>query len=446
MSTTDQSRLTRRQVLATTAGLVAITPVMRATAVLQPEHQGHKPQTTPTTPPPPAQPAQGHQGHAPVAAAAAPGNLPYCPVIAPDSPTLPFEMDNGVKVFRLTAEPVAREFAPGLVVNCWGYNGQSPGPMIEAVEGDRIRILVTNNLPVHTTVHWHGLLLPNGMDGVGGLTQKHIRPGQTFKYEWTIRGHGTYMYHPHFDEMFQMGLGMMGLFIVHPRDTREPRVDRDYAILLNEWAVAPGAATPDPTEMTAFNLFTFNGRVFPGTSPLLARIGERVRIRIGNLSTTNAHPIHLHGYSFKVTGTDGGPIPESAQWPEVTVNVPTGATRDIELIADNEGDWAFHCHKVHHLMNGMGHNLPIVVGMNTEDVNERLAKVLPGAMPLSVGMGHMMEMGRPKNTIGSSTEGPFDEIDAGGMFTIFKVRKELAEGADPGWYQHPAGTVAELLP
>ena len=136
MSTTDQSRLTRRQVLATTAGLVAITPVMRATAVLQPEHQGHKPQTTPTTPPPPAQPAQGHQGHAPVAAAAAPGNLPYCPVIAPDSQTLPFEMDNGVKVFRLTAEPVAREFAPGLVVNCWGYNGQSPGPMIEAVEGD----------------------------------------------------------------------------------------------------------------------------------------------------------------------------------------------------------------------------------------------------------------------------------------------------------------------
>jgi len=315
--------------------------------------------------------------------------------------------------------------------------------MIEAVEGDRIRILVTNNLPVHTTVHWHGLLLPNGMDGVGGLTQKHIRPGQTFKYEWTIRGHGTYMYHPHFDEMFQMGLGMMGLFIVHPREPREPRVDRDYAIILNEWSVVPGAATPDPTEMTAFNLFTFNGRVFPGTSPLLARIGERVRIRIGNLSTTNAHPIHLHGYSFTVTGTDGGPIPESAQWPEVTVNVPTGATRDIEFLADNEGDWAFHCHKVHHLMNGMGHNLPIVVGMNTDKVNARLAKVLPGAMPLSVGMGHMMEMGRPKNTIGSKTDGPFDEIDAGGMFTLVKVRRELPPSGDPGWYQHPPGTVAE---
>lgn len=441
MTMHDHSRLTRRQVLATTAGLVAVTPVMRAAAAMQPEHQGHKPATAPP-PPPPASTAHEHQGHTP-SPAIAPANLPYRPVIAPDSPTLPFEMDNGVKVFRLTAEPVAREFVPGLVVNCWGYNGQSPGPMIEAVEGDRIRIFVTNNLPVHSTVHWHGLLLPNGMDGVGGLTQKHIRPGQTFKYEWTIRGHGSYMYHPHFDEMFQMGLGMMGLFIVHPRAAREPRVDRDYAILLNEWAVAPGAATPDPTEMTAFNLFTFNGRVFPGTSPLLARVGERVRIRIGNLSTTNAHPIHLHGYAFKVTGTDGGPIPESAQWPEVTVNVPTGATRDIEFFADNEGDWAFHCHKVHHLMNGMGHNLPIVVGMNTEDVNARLAKVLPGAMPLSVGMGHMMEMGRPNNTISSSTQGPFDEIDAGGMFTIVKVRKNLTDGTDPGWFQHPPGTIAE---
>jgi len=442
MPTNDHFPLTRRQALATTAGLVAITPFMRASAVFQPEHQGHKPAPTPAPSPTPAQQPTANPAAHPMPM---PRDLPYTPVIAPNTRALPFEMDNGVKVFRLTAEPVAREFAPGLVVNCWGYNGQSPGPMIEAVEGDRIRIYVTNSLPVHTTVHWHGLLLPNGMDGVGGLTQKHIRLGQTFKYEWTIRGHGTYMYHPHFDEMFQMGLGLMGMFIVHPRTPREPRVDRDCAILLNEWAVAPGAATPDPTEMTAFNLFTFNGRVFPGTDSLVAKLGERVRIRIGNLSTSNAHPIHLHGYSFKVTGTDGGPIPEPAQWPEVTVNVPTGASRDIEFIADNEGDWAFHCHKIHHLMNGMGHNLPIVVGMQTEDVNARLAKLLPDAMPLSVGMGHMMEMGRPKNTIGSSIEGPFDEIDAGGMFTVVKVRKNLTEGVDPGWYQHPPGTVAEAV-
>jgi FtsP/CotA-like multicopper oxidase with cupredoxin domain len=430
--------LTRRQILTATAGAIAAAPVL---AVFQPEHQGHVPPPvpTPTTRPPPAlRPIRSD------ALNAAQGELSYTPVIMPDTPTLPFEMDNGVKVFRLIAEPVQREFAPGVVVNCWGYNGQSPGPMIEAVEGDRIRLLVTNNLPegIHTTIHWHGILLPNGMDGVGGLTQKHIRNGETFKYEFTLRQHGTYMYHPHFDEMFQMGLGLMGMFVIHPRDPSVRRVDRDFAIIMNEWLVKPGSATPDPTEMTNFNLFTFNGRMFPGTAPLVARLGEKVRIRIGNLSTTNAHPIHLHGFSFNVTGTDGGPIPESGHWPEVTVNVPTGAARDIEFIADAEGDWAFHCHKVHHLMNGMGHNLPLNLGVKQEDLTARLAKHIPGYMAMPATMSGMMEMSRPPNTIGSAFPGPFDEIDAGGMFTVVKVRKDITTYDDPGWYQHPQGTVA----
>ncbi|MFA6045913.1 MAG: copper oxidase [Phycisphaerales bacterium] len=433
--------LTRRQILTATAGALAAAPVL---AAFQPQHQGHvpTPSPTPTKPPPPALPPT--QPAAPTAATAQ-GALPYAPVVMPDIPTLPFEMDNGVKVFRLVAEPVQREFAPGVVVNCWGYNGQSPGPMIEAVEGDRIRLLVTNNLPegIHTSMHWHGILLPNGMDGVGGLTQKHIRTGETFKYEYALRQHGTYMYHPHFDEMFQMGLGLMGMFVIHPRDPSIRRVDRDFAIIMNEWLVKPGSATPDPTEMTNFNLFTFNGRMFPGTAPLVARLGEKVRIRIGNLSMTNAHPIHLHGYSFNVTGTDGGPIRESAQWPEVTTNVPTGAARDIEFIADAEGDWAFHCHKVHHLMNGMGHNLPLNLGVRQDDLAARLAKRIPGYMPMPASMSAMMEMGRPPNTIGSAFPGPFDEIDAGGMFTVVKVRKDIASYDDPGWYQHPEGTVAE---
>jgi len=426
---------TRRQILTATAGAFAAAPVF---AAFQTDHKSHgaSPSPTPTAPPPPQPAAPGQT---------ALGALPYSPVVMPDTPTLPFEMDNGVKVFRLVAEAVQREFAPGVVVNCWGYNGQSPGPMIEAVEGDRVRILVTNNLPdgIHTTIHWHGILLPNGMDGVGGLTQKHIRNGETFKYEYTLRQHGTYMYHPHFDEMFQMGLGLMGMYVVHPRDTSIRRVDRDFAILLNEWLVRPGSSTPDPTEMTNFNLFTFNGRMFPGTSPLVARLGERVRIRIGNLSMTNAHPIHLHGFSFKVTGTDGGPIPESGHWPEVTVNVPTGAVRDIEFIADAEGDWALHCHKVHHLMNGMGHNLPLNLGVKQDDLAARLAKRIPGYMPMSPSMSGMMEMGRPPNTIGSAWPGPFDEIDAGGMFTVVKVRKDITTYEDPGAYIHPSGTVAE---
>ena len=198
--------------------------------------------------------------------------------------------------------------------------------------------------------------------------------------------------------------------------------------------------------MTNFNLFTFNGTVFPATDPLVIRLGQRVRIRLANLSTTNAHPIHLHGFSFKVTGTDGGgPIPEPAQWPEVTVNVPTGSTRDIEFVADAEGDWGLHCHKVHHLMNGMGHNLPMTLGVRTEDLDQRIRKYFPDYIPMGAGMAEMMEMGRPKNTIGSSFEGPFGELGAGGMFTVVKVRAGITSYEDPGPYKHPPGTVAEAV-
>lgn len=424
-------KLTRREALLSAAALTALRPVI---VTAQPGHEGHAPATPvrPSSPPP-------------AAAALAPSTLSYRPVTFPNSRTLPWEVDGGVKVFRLVAEPVRREFAPGLDVNCWGYSGESPGPAIEAVEGDRVRIYVTNNLPVSTAVHWHGLFLPNGMDGIGGLTQPRIKPGQTFRYEFTLRNHGTFMYHPHFDEMFQMGLGMMGFFVVHPRTPRLPNVDRDFAIFLNEWLLVPGSYTPDPTEMTNFNLFTFNGTVFPATDPLVIRLGQRVRIRLANLSTTNSHPIHLHGFSFKVTGTDGGPIPEPAQWPEVTVSVPTGSTRDIEFVADAEGDWGLHCHKVHHLMNGMGHNLPMTLGVRTEDLDKRIRKYFPDYMPTSAGMAEMMEMGRPKNTIGSSFEGPFGELDAGGMFTVVKVRAGITSYEDPGPYKHPPGTVAEAV-
>jgi FtsP/CotA-like multicopper oxidase with cupredoxin domain len=426
--------LTRRQVLLSAVGLTAARPVVAAAQV---EHGGHgtPPPARPATPPSPA-PDPPRQS----------AGLAYTPVVFPNSTTLPWTLEDGVKVFRLVAEPVRRRFAPGLEVNCWGYNGESPGPAIETVEGDRVRIYVTNNLPTSTTVHWHGLFLPNGMDGIGGLTQPKIKPSQTFRYEFTLRNHGTFMYHPHFDEMFQMGLGAMGFFVVHPRTPPSPRVDRDFAIFLHEWLLVPGSYTPDPTEMTNFNLFTFNGAVFPATAPLVARLGQRVRIRIANLSTTSSHPIHLHGFSFSVTGTDGGPIPQTAQWPEVTISVPTGSVRDIEFVADAEGDWGLHCHKVHHLMNGMGHNLPVMLGVKAEDLDTRIRKYFPDYMPMGVGMAEMMEMGRPPNTIGSSFEGPFGELDAGGMFTVVKVRAGITSYDDPGWYRHPPGTVAEAVP
>jgi len=372
------------------------------------------------------------------ASPAAQGAAGYTPVITPNGTTLPWKMVDGAKEYRLVAERVKREFAPGMTVNCWGYNGQTPGPTIEAVEGDRVRFIVTNKLPEATSVHWHGAVLPNGMDGVAGLTQKPIQPGETVKYEFTLRQQGTLMYHPHFDEMLQMAMGMMGFFIIHPKSP-PVRIDRDYAIFLMEWAVAPGTYTPNPNVMTDFNLFTFNSRVWPGTTPLLAKVGERVRVRLANLSMDN-HPIHMHGHHFYVTGTDGGIVPDTARWPENTVDVPVGATRDIEFVANNPGDWAFHCHKSHHTMNAMSHDIPNMIGV--DQTGAEVNKLAPGSMAMgSAGMGEMMDMGRPKNTLPMMAGiGPYGSLAMGGMFTIVKVREELEGDEDPGWYKQPEGT------
>ncbi|HYV49163.1 MAG TPA: copper oxidase [Myxococcaceae bacterium] len=374
--------------------------------------------------------------------------ISYTPVTTPDGATLEYKMDHGVKVFHLIAEPVKREIAPGMTINAWGYNGRTPGPTIEAVEGDRVRILVTNKLPEPTSVHWHGVLLPSGMDGVSGLNQPKIQPGETYAYEFTLRQHGTQMYHPHADETLQMALGMMGFFIIHPKKEPAP-IDRDFAIFLAEWNVPPGAATPDPATMTDFNLFTFNARAFPGTSPLVVRKGQRVRIRLGNLSM-DSHPLHIHGFHFMETGTDGGTIPPAARIPETTVNVPPGTTRDIEFVAGEEGDWSFHCHKAHHAMNQMAHDVPNLTGVDQSGLEEQVRALLPGYMAMGQnGMDDMteMDMGRPKNTLPMMAgEGPFGAIGMGGMFTVVKVRAGITSYADPGWYQSPPGTIARKVP
>lgn len=371
---------------------------------------------------------------------------PYQPVATLNGWSLPWRMNQGVKEFHLVAEPVVREIAPGMKARLWGYNGSSPGPTIEAVEGDRVRIFVTNRLPEHTTVHWHGLLLPSGMDGVGGLTQPHIPPGKTFVYEFTLQRSGTHMYHPHADEMTQMAMGMMGLFIIHPKDPRRMRVDRDFVFLLASYAIEPGAATPRTAEMTDFNLWTWNSRVFPGIDPLVARTGERVRVRVGNLTMTN-HPIHMHGPHFVVTGTDGGWVPPSARWPEVTTDVAVGQMRAFEFDAV-AGDWAIHCHKSHHTMNAMGHDVPNMIGVDHRGVAERIARLIPDYMVMGdKGMAEMgaMEMPLPDNTLPMMTgTGPFGPLEMGGMFSVVKVRDDVKPGdyRDPGWYRHPAGTVA----
>jgi FtsP/CotA-like multicopper oxidase with cupredoxin domain len=374
----------------------------------------------------------------------------YTPVVTPNNVSLAWKAVDGVKVYHLIAEEVEHEFAPGLKAHCWGFNGRIHGPTIEAVEGDRVRIYVTNRLPSGTSVHWHGLLVPNGMDGVAGLTQKVIRPGETFRYEFTLRQHGTHMYHSHHDEMTQMALGTMGLFVIHPRAPRE-RPDRDFAYMLAEWRIDVGTARPNPNEMLGFNLFTLNGKAFPATAPMLARLGDRVRIRVANVAAMNHHPIHLHGYQFRVTETDGGQIPASAQQLETSVLVAIGQSRTFEFVADAPGDWAMHCHMTHHVMNQMGDKFPNMIGVEAGDVDARVRQLLPGYMTMGTdGMaehGMHVESGHvpvPENSIPMrGGAGPFDYITMGGLFTLLKVREKLdSDDRDPGWYRHPRSTVA----
>ena len=374
---------------------------------------------------------------------------PYNPVVTLNGWTLPWRMNQGVKEFHLVAEPVVREMAPGFKAHLWGYNGQSPGPTIEVVEGDRVRIYVTNKLPEHTSIHWHGQRLPNGMDGVTGLNQPGIQPGKTFVYEFVARRPGTFMYHPHADEMVQMAMGMMGFWITHPKNKHPiiSDVDRDFCFLLNAYDIDPGAYTPKIMTMTDFNLWSWNSRIFPGIDSLNVSHNDKVRIRIGNLTMTN-HPIHLHGHEFEVTGTDGGPVPKSARWPEVTTDIAVGQMRQFEFLADEEGDWAFHCHKSHHTMNAMGHDVPTMIGVDHRQVVKKVTNLIPDYMVMGErGMADMAEMTMeiPHNTAPMMTgEGPFGGVEMGGMFSVVKVRKDQKPGdySNPGWYKHPEGTVA----
>ncbi|WP_439498852.1 multicopper oxidase family protein [Bosea sp. (in: a-proteobacteria)] len=371
----------------------------------------------------------------------------YTPVVTLNGWTLPYRMNNGVKEFHLIAEPVEREMAEGMTAYLWGYNGQSPGPTIEAVEGDKVRIFVTNKLPENTTIHWHGQRLPNGMDGVGGLTQPHIPPGKTFVYEFQLRRSGTYMYHPHSDEMVQMAMGMMGFFVVHPRDPAFRRVDRDFVFLLNAFDIEPGSYVPKVNTMLDFNLWCWNSRVFPGIDPFVVGRNDKVRIRFGNLTMTN-HPIHMHGYEFKVSCTDGGWVDPAAAWDEVSIDCAVGQMRAFDFVADEPGDWAIHCHKSHHTMNAMGHSVKTYIGVGKKDLAKRIARIAPGYMPMgSNGMGEMgsMEMPLPDNTLPMMTGfAQFGPVEMGGMFSVVKVREGLAKGdyKDPGPYKNPEGTVA----
>lgn len=275
---------------------------------------------------------------------------PPVAVTMPDLAKLPWRMVNGVKEFHLVAEHVRREVLPDMRFDFWGYNGSMPGPMIEAVQGDRVRIIVHNKLPEATTVHWHGLELPIAMDGVPGLTQEPIPPGGTFTYEFDLHQDGTFFYHSH--GAMQEIMGMTGLFVVHPKKAYEPVVDHDFGLIVQQFAILPQSTIPNSVS-EEFNFFTINGRSGPYVTPLVVRLGSRVRIRFMNLSAMDHHPMHLHGHTFWVTGTEGGRIPESAWIPTNNIVVGVGQARDVEFIANNPGDWMIHCHILHHMMNHM---------------------------------------------------------------------------------------------
>ena len=347
------------------------------------------------------------------------------PVMTPDLPSVPHTLDNGVKVFQLTAEPVKRQIVPFKTMDVWGYNGTSPGPAIQVDQGDRVRIVFENRLPESTTIHWHGLEVPIEMDGVPYISQPPVPPGGRFVYEFTLHQEGTYFYHAH--GAMQEMMGLIGMFLIHPRTPHRPAVDHDYGIVLQGWAILPSSTVPNTAGME-FNWLTFNGVSGPSTTPLLARQGSRVRIRIVNLGMDH-HPIHLHGHQFVVTGTEGGRAPESTWFPGNTVLVGVAQARDIEFDAVYPGDWMLHCHLPHHMMNSMSDLLQDRM-ISTAATNEAQAQKQMGLFSQALGAEHAHHA--PVAPDASSVPGfPQDAFMEMGMDAA--VEKPENAGLAPNW-------------
>ena len=276
---------------------------------------------------------------APEAAWDARGNQPLTP-----------RLDGGVKEFRLTAGLLRWSILPDVQVGAYAYNGQVPGPEIRLTQGDRARFVFTNELPEPTTVHWHGQQIANEQDGAADVTQAPILPGETYTYEFEVPEAGTFFYHTHFEADRQQALGLYGAFIVEPRD-RPRTFDKEYTLQLGEWRVTDGQTFP-AMELDSMlpNFFTINGKAYPATERLAARVGERVRLRFIGTGQF-VHPMHLHGQPFKIVETDGFPVPEAAQLTKDTVLVGPGERYDVEFVARAPGKWLLHCHINHHITN-----------------------------------------------------------------------------------------------
>ena len=291
-------------------------------------------------------------------------------VITPGIKDLPYTYDDGIKYFTLIAEEIVWELVDGIFVRAWGYNGSTPGPTIRVFPGDKVCIRVINHLSERTSVHQHGLEVPNIMDGVPPIEPSpYIEPGEYFDYTFTISNPpGTYMYHSHVNVSVQDNAGLLGGLIVEDPRMQNRKKYKDYLCLLQEWAIGAlpwGNLTKGTYDLTfvkpEFNFFTINGKCYPDTKPLPVEYGDTVRVRFGNIQM-NHHPMHLHGHQFRVVGADGFPIARDTQIYKNTILVASGETWDIRFLANNEGIWPFHCHMPHHVTNN---GAPPVGGMFT---------------------------------------------------------------------------------
>jgi len=262
-------------------------------------------------------------------------------------------IENGVKVFDLTAAPIRWTILPAVTVDAYAYNGQIPGPRLHIRQGDRVRINLINKLPEDTSIHWHGLILPNQMDGAAGITQPPVQPGGSYTYEFTATQHGTYFYHPHAKPDRTQALGLYGALLIDPTNAAdEVRADREYVIQLQEWLYREGLTYPAmPMDGMQPNYFTINGKAYPATETIPMKLGETLKVRFIGTNNGFIHPMHIHGGPFEIVARDGETVQPSARFLADTVNVGPGQRYDVLWKARERGKWLIHCHIPHHTSN-----------------------------------------------------------------------------------------------
>jgi len=287
-------------------------------------------------------------------AAVDPATVSYrAPVDARGDQPLESRIEGGVKVYDLETSVIEWNILPYERVMAYAFNRQVPGPRITLTEGDRVRFNVTNRLPVATTVHWHGLIVPNAMDGPAEITQEPIAPGATFTYDFVVQQAGTFFYHSHAHVDRQQALGLYGALIVLPKDPAQAvKADQELVVQLQEWNEREGYTFPAmPMEGVMPNFFTINGKAYPSTETVRLKVGDQLLVRFIGSQSAFIHPMHIHGGPFTVLALDGVALAQSAQYEKDTVNVGPGERYDVLWLARQPGKWLLHCHINHHTTN-----------------------------------------------------------------------------------------------